>query len=211
MNPAPSTLIDYFVALATESRRLMDRLPIPHDIQPLAVIMSTLHPALEREKQNVISHFSRLNRPPPQRSDGPPPMPPGMNTVGILADRLTILLVKEWCLRHKERKVDAANALFNQQTMEIITVLAGTTPGIATLLEKVSSHDTGATAGSWEDAYFGLLSANILMWETQEMLYKRNMDSVPAEEVRDYIRFFSQANMQRNAHIRDCEKLYWRR
>lgn len=139
-----------------------------------------------------------------------PRLPPGMNTIGILADRLTILLVKEWCLRHKDGKVAVADDLFRQQTMEIITVLAGTTPGIATLLEKVSSHQTGEAASSWEQAYFGLLSADILMWETQEMLYKRNMDAVPAEELRDYIRFFSQANMQRNAHIRDCEKLYWK-
>jgi hypothetical protein len=47
------------------------------------------------------------------------------------------------------------------------------------------------------------------MWETQELLYVRNMESVAAEELRDYIRFFSQANMMRNAFITCCETLYW--
>jgi uncharacterized sodium:solute symporter family permease YidK len=95
--------------------------------------------------------------------------------------------------------------------MEIVAAIAGTSPGIATLLEKVSAIDTGAAAADWETAYFGLLSANVLMWETQEILYRRTMDAVPCEELRDYIRFFSRANMARNAYIRDCETLYWRR
>lgn len=210
MSLVPPALVDYFVALSAQSRALLDRLPIPHEIQPLATIMTSLRPALEGEAAGVIAGFKALSRPRPPRPEGTPPLPPGMNTIGILADRLTILLVKEWCLRHKEGKVQMADDLFQRQTMEIIQVLAATTPGIATLLEKVSSIDTGDAASSWEQAYFGLLSANILMWETQEILYKRNMDALLGEELRDYIRFFSQANMQRNAHIRDCETLYWR-
>lgn len=211
MTLPPPALVDYFVALSAQSRALLDRLPIPHDIQPLATIMASLRPALEAEAAGVVQGFKTLSRPRPPVPGDAPRLAPGMNTVGILADRLTILLVKEWCLRHKEGRVAAADDLFRHQTMEIIQVLAGAAPGIATLLEKVSSIDTGDAAASWEQAYFGLLTANVLMWETQEILYRRSMDALAPEELRDYIRFFSQANMQRNAYIRDCETLYWRR
>jgi hypothetical protein len=66
-----------------------------------------------------------------------------------------------------------------------------------------------ATSTSFVGAYYGLLAANVLMWETQEMLYTRDMNAVDAEDLRDYIRFFSEANMMRNAYITASENLYW--
>ena len=103
-----------------------------------------------------------------------------------------------------------ADAIYRLHTLDTISALSEAQPGHPALLEKVSSHHAEATALSFEEAYYGLLEANILMWETQEMLYTRDMESVPAEELRDYIRFFSQANMMRNSFISQCEDLYWR-
>jgi hypothetical protein len=209
MTSPSKELVAYFVAVSAESRGLMDRLPIPRRIEPLEKIMGTLRAALATQAPQALASLKALDRPAPPKATGER-HPVGMNTIGILADRLTILLVKEWCLRHKEGKPAVADDLFRNQTMEIIAVLAGTSPGIAGLLEKVSNIDPGAVARSWEEAYFGLHSANILMWETQEILYKSNMDELSGDELRDYIRFFSQANMERNAYIKQCETLYWR-
>lgn len=207
VNPA-ARIRDYFVQVAEYSRTLMDRLPIPGAIQPIAETFGTLKPALDSWQAREIATLAALNRPAPDRTVRTD-VPAGMNTIGILADRLTILMCKEWYLRNRNGKAAAADELFRTQTMDIITAMAHVTPGHAKLLEKVSNIRTDAVAGSFEEAYYGLLAANILMWETQEMLYTRDMESVPAEELRDYIRFFSQANMLRNAHIAHSETLYW--
>jgi hypothetical protein len=132
-----------------------------------------------------------------------------MNSIGILADRLTILICKEWYLRHRQDKPGAADQVAEIQIPDIVTCLALVRPGHAGLLDKVSSIRVDWPVASFDEAYYGLLAANLLMWETQEMLYTRDMGAVPAEELRDYIRFFSQANMMRNACISAGERLYW--
>jgi hypothetical protein len=197
----------YFRALAEYSRALMDRLPIAPAIEPLAETFARLAPALRAAQAEEAARLRALCRPPPQPREAGPA---GMNTIGILADRLTILVCKEWYLRHRQLRAAEADALYRTQIADIVESLAQARPGDARLLEKVSSLKVDAGAGGFEDGYYGLLSANILMWETQEMLYTRDMDSVGAPELRDYIRFFSQANMMRNGYIAQCERLYWR-
>jgi hypothetical protein len=158
-------------------------------------------------KPAELAHLRTLVRPVPEHPDETTPA--GMNTIGILADRLTILVCKEWYLRHRERRPLDADVIGREQTTDIVTALSLVRPGRARLLEKVGAPPADATACDFEDAYFGLLAANILMWETQEMLYTGDMASVPATELRDYISFFSQANIMRNAFIIQCESLYW--
>lgn len=199
---------EYFLRLAGYSRDLMDRLPIPNAIQPIAQTFGTLKPALDDGLPAELTVLKALARPAPSREVAGD-APAGMNTIGILADRLTILMCKEWYLRHRQGRAADADRVFDTQTREIVAALARVAPGQATLLEKVSTIRTDARAESFEEAYYGLLAANVLMWETQEMLYTRDMETVPAEELRDYIRFFSQANMLRNAYIVFSEALYW--
>jgi len=197
----------YFASVAEYSRDLLDRLPISDSIEPIAKTFNRLKPALDWSKPEEVARLRALARMAPPCSSQSEPA--GMNTIGILADRLTILICKEWFLRHRQGRPADAEAVRRTQIPDIVTVLAQARPGHARLLEKVSSIHSDATAESFEEAYYGLLSANILMWETQEMLYTRDMESVAAEELRDYIRFFSQANMLRNDFITSCETLYW--
>jgi hypothetical protein len=197
----------YFHAVTDYSRDLMDRLPISAAIEPIADTFARLKPALDNGLPAEVARLAKLGRPQPDRNIAA--VPAGMNTIGILADRLTILICKEWYLRHRQNRPAEADELCRTQTADIVAALAAARPGHAKLLEKVATIHSTVAASSFEEAYYGVLTANILMWETQEMLYTRDMESVPAEELRDYIRFFSQANMLRNAYIAQSETLYW--
>lgn len=199
---------EFFTALALYSTELMDRLPISDRIEPIAETFARLKPAIDETRAGATAAMGGLGMVRPEAADGAEPA--GMNTIGILADRLTILICKEWYLRHRQGRVDGANAVRDEQIPDIVSALANARPGHAKLLEKVSSNNVAVEVSTFAEAYYGLLAANILMWETQEMLYVHDMESVPAEELRAYIRFFSQANMQRNAYIELCERTYWR-
>ncbi len=207
MANAESPVHAYFVALAEYSRDLMNRLPISDRIEPIAETFERLKPVLDDWKPAELKRLRQLNRPIPQRI--PDHGPAGMNTIGILADRLTILICKEWYLRHRQKRPAEADDIHRVQILDIAASLSLANPGHAKLLEKVSTIRIDAPASSFEEAYYGLLVANILMWETQEMLYTRDMKTVPADELRSYIQFFSQANMLRNAYIEHSESLYW--
>jgi hypothetical protein len=185
----------------------MNRLPISADIEPLTETLKRLKPALEHGKLAELNRLRALSRPAPSRITAGTPA--GMNTVGILSDRLTILVCKEWYLRHRQRRLNDAAAVYHQHITDIVTSLSLVAPGHAKLLEKVSLLPANATANSFEEAYYGLLNANILMWETQELLYTRDMASVEEDVLRDYIKFFSEPNMLRNAFIAAAETLYW--
>ena len=74
---------------------------------------------------------------------------------------------------------------------------------------KISAIRAGAEAETWAQAYFGLLSANLLLWEAQEVLYRRGILELPAEEIRSYIHWFSLGNMLRNEYMALCERLFW--
>jgi len=47
------------------------------------------------------------------------------------------------------------------------------------------------------------------MWESQEMLYIRDISAAPCDELRAYISWFSRSNIQRNDYIELTEKRYW--
>lgn len=203
-----ASLHDYFAWIADYSRDLLDRLPIPTEIQPISKTFQTLKPTFDQWRQTEVLRIEKVERPvaPIQSGDNPVA---GMNTVGILADRLTILVCKEWYLFHRQGTPDLADTVRREQIPDIVTCLSRVRPGHARLLEKVSKIHVDTVATSFADAYYGLLAANVLMWEIQEMLYTRDMEAVDAEELRDYIRFFSKANMMRNAYITASEILYW--
>jgi hypothetical protein len=134
----------------------------------------------------------------------------GLNTVGMLTDRFTILLIKEWSLRHKANAHPAkADELFRVQTLDIIAALAAAQPGSSALNSKITSLKSAVTATDWAEAYWGLLTTNLLLWESQEMLYIKDIGQAPDRELRDYIKWFSHGNIQRNVFIELCEQRYW--
>jgi hypothetical protein len=182
-------------------------LPISHKIEAIDITFARLKPALDNGRTIEVERLLATLRPSPVAAALSAPV--GMNSVGILADRLTILICKSWYLRHRQNQIAGADHVCSAQIPDIVGALAQCAPGHASLLEKVSSKKPEIFARSFQEAYYGLLSANILMWETQEMLYLYDMETVEPEMLRDYIRFFSHANMQRNAFISQSEQLYW--
>lgn len=207
--PASAELVDYFTQLARQSAAFLDALPIERTPQPLAYALGKLAPAVEQMKPTGLAQLRRLARPTAvvERVAGPGT---GLNTVGMLTDRFTILLIKEWSLRHKANANAAkADELFRVQTRDIITALAAAQPGSSALNSKITSIKSAVTAADWAEAFWGLLTTNLLMWESQEMLYIKDISQAPEQELRDYIKWFSHSNIQRNTFIEFCEFRYW--
>lgn len=201
---------DYFYALADYSRGLLDRLPLQLTPQPLDYSLGLLAPRLDLMRHAEVGAIREFERPRPSATrDDVPGV--GLNSIGMLADRFTILLIKEWCLRHKGVPSAAkADELFQRQTVDIIEAMDRSRPGTSAVNSKITHIKGGACAQDWAEAFYGLLGTNLLMWESQEMLYVKNISDAPEAELRDYIKWFSVSNMRRNEYISLCENWFWR-
>ncbi len=133
----------------------------------------------------------------------------GMNTVGLLCDRLTVLAMKEWVLQNRQHEPAKAKELRETQINELLNSLAEIRPGYSSFTQKISPLKFDSTASNWEEAYYGLLSTNILLWEAQEVLYAGRIDELECAELRQYIAWFSEGNILRNDYIAKCELLFW--
>jgi hypothetical protein len=197
----------YFGRLADYSRRFVAELSVGVELQPLDRILGEIKPKLESRRDTEVRTIDAL----PQttvRCLRDPQRAAGLNSVGLLADRLTILVIKECRLRrHSAAKAEAIEKF---EIPEICRALSQAEPNQKTYVGKISAIRADACADSWASAYYGLLTANLLLWEAQEVLYVHDIQALPAEEIRAYIRWFSIGNMLRNEYIELCERLYWR-
>lgn len=200
----------YFKNLAGYSRSLLDHLPIEKEVQPLEYAIIRLDGSLrmikEKEIEQIRSLWCYKN---PMR--GGELLPSGLNTIGILTDRLTILLIKEWCLRNKQNDPDKADKLFRTQTQDILRALANCQPGNSSLNSKITGIETEVHASDWEDAFYQLLGINLILWESQEVLYIKDIATLSCKELRDYLKWFAHGNLQRNALIELSETLFWKK
>lgn len=204
-------LVEYFQRLTTESYQLLDAVRLPSDIIPLEEFIPDFSAKLANLKASTIANYKNLNRPPCDGFKVETNLGVGLNSIGMLSDRLSILIIKEWCLRNKTNPNGVkADDLYQTQTMDIIHALARASPGSSSMNTKLTHHKSNVTANSWEEAFYGLLATNILNWESQEVLYIKDIKSLPCEELRGYIAWFSFGNIQRNEYIQYCEELYWR-
>ncbi|KKD38825.1 MAG: hypothetical protein WAN66_20815 [Limnoraphis robusta] len=204
-------LVSYFQGLTSESYKLLDILKLSSDILPLETLLPDLSNKLARLKASMIENYKNLNRPQYNGSQAQTELGVGMNSIGMLSDRLSTLIIKEWCLRNKNNpNPEKANDLYQTHTMDIIHALANAKPGSSSMNTKITHHQSDVTAHSWEEAFYGLLSTNIVNWESQEILYIKDITTLPCEELRSYIAWFSSGNIQRNEYIQYCEKFYWR-
>ncbi len=200
----------YFLRLADYSRDFTARLGLDRDAQPLDRLLGELKPRLDQMRDAETAVIGAILRTTASRSrDATRAV--GLNTVSLLADRLTILIVKEWNLRIRAANPAGADVLAATEIPEICRALAQAEPDHALYVGKVSAIRAGAAAETWAEAYYGLLTANLLLWEAQEILYQRDILVLPAEEVRSYIRWFSLGNMLRNEYMALCEPLFWHR
>src|ERR1700761_1355661 len=181
--------VPYFKNLATAGIAVLNSLPIEITPQPLDYTLNKLKPAIDEIKAGKIKELTAIEK--SLSTAAPHNLAPGMNTIGMLTDRFTILLIREWCFRNKRSDNNKADDLFKTQTLEIIQALAEAQPGYSSLNSKITSIKADAKALNWEEAYYGLLTTNLLLWESQEVLYIKDIQSLPVEEIRDYIKWFS--------------------
>ncbi|MEL7037844.1 MAG: hypothetical protein AAFO04_19845 [Cyanobacteria bacterium J06592_8] len=203
-------LVSYFQDLTSESYKLLDVLKLSSEIIPLEELLPDLSNQLVSLKVSTIDTYKNLNRPQLEWSKAQADLGVGMNSIGMLSDRLSTLIIKEWCLRNKNNpNPEKANNLYQTHTMDIIHAMANALPGSSSMNTKLTHHKSDVTAHSWEEAFYGLLSTNIVNWESQEVLYVKDITTLPCEELRSYIAWFSFGNIQRNEYIQYCEELYW--
>lgn len=200
----------YFHALYEVSRRFIDELALPAQASALTELMGAVRPEIERRVPAAVASLRQLRGRPAARAvaDGGA-NPVGLNTVGMLADRLTVVAMKEWVLERRLGAAEKARALRDTQVSELLDALAAARPGHSSFTQKLSPVKVEAAADTWEEAYLGLLSVNILLWEAQEVLYGGRIEALECAELRRYIAWFSEGNMRRNEYIAKCEGLFW--
>jgi hypothetical protein len=192
------------------SSSFIDELALPGTARPLAELLGTLKPTIESRQSQGAERLQRL-RPHADdtSSEARAATTVGLNTVGLLCDRLTVLAMKEWVLRSRKSAPAEAAALRETQVSELVDALAAARPGYSSFTQKLSPLHVDAPGDTWEQAYLGLLSVNILLWEAQEILYAGQIEHLECDELRRYIAWFSEGNIRRNNYIAKCEKLFW--
>jgi len=135
----------------------------------------------------------------------------GMNSPGILWDRLTILNCKKLFTApdSKHHSTLLHNNLGNvdNELESVLNALNMALPARHILLAKEAT-DRQKTLCPLEDCLWLLQLANIAMWINQDLLYTVKADDVEPQRLRDYIHFFSKANRIRNTAIENIEIFY---
>ena len=200
----------YLFKLIDCSKQILDALPLELTPQPLDYALGKLRTATNEIMHDQIVNFKKLNRPIVAVNSQAPELGIGMNSVGMLTDRLTILLIKEWCLRNKlNSDADKADQLYSTQTLDVVEAMVNTKRSNSEMNAKITNIKADTHATCWEEAYYGLLATNLLMWESQEVLYTKDIAQLPYDELKDYIKWFSFSNIMRNEFIQHCENFYW--
>jgi len=200
---------NYFKELAAYSRIFLDSLPIEKTPQPLDYAVGLLYNKVKELKSIEVEKLRYLWNDNAANVTINNTECIGLNTIGMLTDRFTILLIKEWCLRNKSNNPQKADELFESQTKDIIACLANSVPGNSAINSKITNIKTDTKASIWEEAFYGMLTINLVLWESQEVLYIKDISLLPPEELRGYIHWFAHGNMERNALMELCEIRYW--
>lgn len=204
----------YFETLFSTSLRLVDRVPLTAEAPLMGYITGTLEPAVVPLREEgmfaeplpgMFSTDDAAAAPIDPRQEGAA----GLNTMGMLLDRLSILAIKHWNLVNRARAPDKAAQLAETQVVEIVSALAFARRGSSSINNKMTNRSVAAGADSFAAAYAGLLTTNLLLWEAQEILYNHDILALPGEELRAYIDFFSRGNLSRNMFIQSSDGLFW--
>ena len=191
---------------------IFDRLPIPREPQLMQYISGVLQPAVERAKPEAVAEYDAVLAAEPLAGTGAAAAgdyTTGLNTVGLLCDRLSILTVKHWKLQHHYGKPEVAEELYRTQICEMIAALAQARRGFSSINNKVTNRNISAKADRFTEAFYGLQMINLLIWEAQEVLYRRDIMVLPPEELRAYMDFFSESNLARSAYMESADALFW--
>lgn len=135
----------------------------------------------------------------------------GMNSPGILWDRLTILNCKYLftapdSIHHNPVfHKDLGNV--KSELEGVMRVLIKSHPAKNILLAKEATNRQHVIIPLGESTW-ALQMSNIAMWINQDLLYTVSAEDVDPQRLRDYITFFSKANRIRNTAIESIELFY---
>ena len=135
----------------------------------------------------------------------------GMNSPGILWDRLTILNCKLLFTSpesiHHKPELHRNLGDVNLELQSVLSALAESRPARSILLAKEATSRQ-STILPLENSLWDLQQSNIAMWINQDLLYTVNVDDVDPKRLRNYIKFFSVSNRIRNISIENIEIYY---
>jgi len=122
----------------------------------------------------------------------------GMNTPGLLLDRLSILVCKAFLSSNPGR------GLADEQIKGVGLALSSSGLSPHNLLEKEqveTAHVKPRKKVQLIDTMIELHFSNIAMWINQDLLYTRDPENASCDRLRDYISFFKKSNSRRNESI----------
>ena len=209
-NEARSASLAFFDELFDAARALVSCFPLTTEPPTMDYISNVLEPAADaaRASHPFTNPGNALARERAQAAAGTG-QAVGLNTMGMLLDRLSILAIKTWNLEHRAKAPQKARELRQTQVAELIEALAASRPGHSSINNKLTSHRTDVAARDFAEGCYNLVTTNLLLWEAQEILYNHDMSALPDDELRKYIQFFSRHNLKRNVSIEASDRLYW--
>ena len=194
------TVQDYFLEIAQEYRQILEIVCLSWSSQ------AELERACLSHRQVAIAKLKNIDRPTHLRDKTDRNV--GLNSVGLLLDRLSILSIKTWCLRHLDNNLLDAEQLYKDLILDITGALSEALPAKNSLNSKLTIYQTSIKADKWESAIYDLMTTNLLIWKAQEALYCKS--SVEAtQQFQMYMSLFPEINLRRDAFICRCERLYW--
>ncbi len=210
---ARSAALTFFDELFDAAQALVSRFPLTTEPPTMDYISGVLEPAVEEARAS--SPFGNPGRALAREREQAGVLAAGggrtvgLNTVGMLLDRLSILAIKTWNLEARAKAPEKARELRVTQIAELVEALAGSSPGHSSINNKLTSHRTDVAAADFAETCYNLVTTNLLLWEAQEILYNHDMSALPDDELRKYIQFFSRHNLRRNVSIEASDRLYW--
>ena len=194
------TVQDYFLEIAQEYQQILKKVASGWSSQ------EKLERACLSHRYFAIAGLKNIHRPPHviDRTD----RSVGLNSVGLLLDRLSILSIKAWCLRDLDNASLDATQLCNHQILDVTGALSEAVPSKNSLNSKLTIYQISVEADEWESAIYDLMTTNLLIWKAQEPLYCRSSVEA-AQQFQTYMSLFPEINLKRDALIRRCEHLYW--
>ncbi len=124
-----------------------------------------------------------------------PENPVGLNTIGMLIDRLSILLIK------KTVKNAGVDFEIRSQIDEMVVAINNCQNGFSSTFNKITTMQEKSSLDHVVDITMHLAFVNLLLWLAQDVLYLRGAGSLPNEELRAYIDYFANKNILRNQLI----------
>jgi len=183
-----------------------DKLPIGFDVESALSSLILFRDQNEDYFKNYASEiflktkFSQINK----KEDG-------MNSPGILWDRLTILNCKFFFTSssspHYNINIHKSNTNINSELCSVLKALHVSKPARHILLAKEST-ERQKDASDLGYLLWQLQYSNLAMWINQDLLYTVDVSDVQEVRLRNYIKFFSDANRIRNTSIEKIEIFY---